>query len=242
MQLMTIGEVAERAGVTVRTLHHYEQLGLVEATTRTASGHRRYGRGAIERLQRVKSLQQLGLGLAEIGRLMAGEALSPARIVAEQLERLRAQREALDRLEAQLRRLARLLEAGASDDDEAVMVFLKTLEEMTMYDKFLTTEQRQIIDDHHATAGPAAEAEWNAALTGLRAAMEAGTAPDDPTVQALVARWHAAAEAFAPADDGALHDAMLKAMHEEPQALADHGLDAELFAFIGRAAAAADHA
>ena len=72
MRLMKIGEVAERAGVTVRTLHHYEKLGLVKSATRTESGHRLYGRVAVERLHMVRSLKQLGLGLGEIARLLAG--------------------------------------------------------------------------------------------------------------------------------------------------------------------------
>jgi len=242
MKLLKIGEIARRAGVTVRTLHHYEELGLVEATARTESGHRLYGRGAIERLQRVKALQQMGLGLRDIGALLAGEATSPRRLVAQQLERLRGQREAIDRLEAQLLRLARLLDAGASDDDEAVTVFLKTIEEMTMYDRYLTTDQKQAVDAQHTAAGASAQAEWDASLAGLRAEMEAGTAPADARVQALLKRWHTAAEAFAPSGDEGLHEAMMKVMHEEPQALADHGLDAELFAYIGRAAAPGEHA
>ena len=60
MTLIKIGELAKRAGVSVRTLHYYEEIGLLMPASRTEAGHRKYGRQAIERLQQVKSLQHLG--------------------------------------------------------------------------------------------------------------------------------------------------------------------------------------
>ncbi len=241
MKPLKIGQVAKRAGVSVRTLHYYEEIGMLGPVDRTASGHRFYGRGAVERLQQIKGLQQLGFSLSEVNELLSGGGVVPARLVADQLERLRTKRVAIDRLEAQLVRLAERLESGFRDDTDAVDVFLKTIEEMTMYDKYLTTEQMKSVDAMHGAADNTAEAEWNDSLAGLRAEMEAGTDPGDPKVQALVGRWHQAAGAFMPADDASLHEGVMNALHSEPEALAAHGLDAELFAFIGRAAAPGDH-
>lgn len=62
-----VGELADATGLTVRTLHHYEGIGLLAASGRTSSGHRRYGRADVERLYRICSLRRLGLSLAEIG-------------------------------------------------------------------------------------------------------------------------------------------------------------------------------
>ncbi|MBW2731668.1 MAG: TipAS antibiotic-recognition domain-containing protein [Deltaproteobacteria bacterium] len=139
------------------------------------------------------------------------------------------------------RRLAQLLEQGQSDDADAVEVLLKTMEVMSMYEKYLTDEQLKRVNDQHAAAGADAEAEWNVSLQGLRSELAAGTDPSAAAVQALVARWHQAAEAFMPADDEGLHAGMMKALHNEPEALAQHGLDAELFAYIGRALAPTEH-
>ncbi len=239
MKLLKIGEVAKRAGVTVRTLHHYEEVGLLVPDLRTDAGHRLYGRDSIERLQQIQSLQQLGMSLTEVGALLRGGDVSPRRIVANHLAELAVRREALDRLEAQLRRLAVFLDAGADDDAEAVALYLDALETMTMYDTDLSPEQLERVKDAHAAAGPTAEAEWRASLAALRDAMNAGTGPTDPADKALVGRWHEVASTFLPGDDESLHEGVMKALHEEPQALADHGLDAELFAYIGRAAAPA---
>ena len=61
-----IGEVARRAGLTIRTLHHYEEIGLIGPVARSDSGHRLYGSGDIERLYVIAALRGLGMPLAEI--------------------------------------------------------------------------------------------------------------------------------------------------------------------------------
>lgn len=63
---MTVGEVARLAGLTVRTLHHYDEIGLVVPAERTEAGYRLYGRSEVERLQEVLLFRELGFGLDEI--------------------------------------------------------------------------------------------------------------------------------------------------------------------------------
>lgn len=63
---MTVGQIARIAGVTVRTLHHYDEIGLVVPTTRTESGYRLYGDPQVERLQEVLFFRELGFPLEEI--------------------------------------------------------------------------------------------------------------------------------------------------------------------------------
>jgi MerR family copper efflux transcriptional regulator len=61
-----IGELAQRAGVTVRTIRYYEELGILECSERRGSCHRRYGDRDLVRLARVRQLKGYGLSLAEI--------------------------------------------------------------------------------------------------------------------------------------------------------------------------------
>ncbi len=63
---MTVGEVARRAGLTVRTLHHYDEIGLVVPERRTEAGYRLYGHREVERLQEVLFFRELGFGLDAI--------------------------------------------------------------------------------------------------------------------------------------------------------------------------------
>ena len=65
----TVGEMARHAGVTIRTLHHYDELGLVVAH-RQPNGHRVYGQAAMELLQQVRFYRELGFPLDRIKRIM----------------------------------------------------------------------------------------------------------------------------------------------------------------------------
>lgn len=68
--LVRVGDLAAAAGLTVRALHHYEQIGLLRPSARTAAGHRMYGPEAIERLYRIIRLRRVGLSLDQIGRAL----------------------------------------------------------------------------------------------------------------------------------------------------------------------------
>src|SRR5690625_418342 len=98
---MRVGEIAAATGVTVRTLHHYETLGLVVPRGRSAAGHRLYDETAIRQLYRVSMLRSLGMSLAQV-RLAAdldpsklhdmfSEHLALATERIEQQQRVRAQ-------------------------------------------------------------------------------------------------------------------------------------------------------
>ncbi|WP_394934855.1 heavy metal-responsive transcriptional regulator [uncultured Ilumatobacter sp.] len=63
---MQIGELANTAGVTTKTIRYYESIGVLDEPARTDSGYRSYGPAAVERLDFVKQAQSTGLALAEI--------------------------------------------------------------------------------------------------------------------------------------------------------------------------------
>ncbi|AKH84852.1 MerR family transcriptional regulator [Streptomyces sp. CNQ-509] len=83
---LTVGRVAELAGVSVRTLHHYDEIGLVRPSARTAAGYRAYAAGDVERLREVLGYRRLGFGLREIAELVD----DPATDAVAHLRRLRA--------------------------------------------------------------------------------------------------------------------------------------------------------
>ncbi|WP_426508665.1 MerR family transcriptional regulator [Dactylosporangium sp. McL0621] len=107
---LTVGRVAELAGVTVRTLHHYDEIGLAQPSSRTAAGYRAYTSGDVERLREVLAYRRLGFGLREIAHLVD----DPATDAVAHLRRLRGllldQR---DRAAAMVTAIDRELEARA---------------------------------------------------------------------------------------------------------------------------------
>ena len=90
-----MGELAALAGVTIRTLHHYDEVGLLSPSGRTAAGYRRYGRAEVERLLHILVYRELGFDLARIMRILDDPAVNA-------IEHLRQQRA---RLEEQLTRV-----------------------------------------------------------------------------------------------------------------------------------------
>ena len=67
---LTVGAVARLAGVTVRTLHHYDEIGLLSASGRSEAGYRRYADADLDRLQRILFYRELGFGLEQIKDVM----------------------------------------------------------------------------------------------------------------------------------------------------------------------------
>ena len=101
----SVGQVAELAGVTVRTLHHYGRIGLLEPQDRSGAGYRRYGDEDLQRLQHILFYRELGFSLEEIGAILAEPGGTAG-------GHLRRQRELLTR------RIARLQHMVAAVDKE----------------------------------------------------------------------------------------------------------------------------
>ena len=74
---LTVGAVARLAGVTVRTLHHYDEIGLLSASGRSDAGYRRYADADLERLQRILFFRELGFGLEQIRDVMTDGSTDP---------------------------------------------------------------------------------------------------------------------------------------------------------------------
>jgi len=90
-------EFAELAGVTVRTLHHYDRIGLLKPKKRSGAGYRLYRLADLERIEQIVALKFLALPLAEIRRVLDREPLSLAQALARQRVGLLEKRRLLDR-------------------------------------------------------------------------------------------------------------------------------------------------
>ncbi len=93
----TVGQLAELTGVTVRTLHHYDQIGLLTPAGRTGSGYRRYDAADLARLQQIVLYRRLELPLGDIAELLASGA-SPEEHLRRQREAVIARRDELSEL------------------------------------------------------------------------------------------------------------------------------------------------
>ncbi len=97
-----VGELATATGLTVRTLHYYEEIGLLAASSRTAAGHRLYDDADVERLYRICLLRRLGLPLGEIGQALDDPAWSLHAAMATHLREVERRLESANRLRSRL--------------------------------------------------------------------------------------------------------------------------------------------
>jgi DNA-binding transcriptional MerR regulator len=169
--LLSIGELARRTGLPVRTIRFWSDAGVLPRATRTESGRRLYDAACADQAELVATLRELGLGLADVRRVLAGQA-SIAEVAAAHRDALDAQIRVL-----QLHRaaMAVVVKRSASDEEKAMMTKLAEMP---------AAERRQMIDDFLAEVfqglepSPARAQRWAAAWD----------LPDDPS-PGLVDAW-----------------------------------------------------
>ena len=95
---LSIGSLSRLSGVSIRALHHYDQIGLLQPSEVAASGYRYYDDAAIERLWQILFYRELDFPLGDIGEILSSPAFDKNRALKEHLSLLTQKRERLDRL------------------------------------------------------------------------------------------------------------------------------------------------
>lgn len=200
---MKVGAVARRTGLTIRTLHHYDEIGLLRPSLHNDSGHRLYTAADVARLQQVLSLRQLGLSLDETRACLDRPEFNAVETIRLHLARLRERIEVQKRLCDRLENIAAHFNAA---EEVSADEFFQAIEEMTMMDKVYTPEQQEQLKKRAEEIGPdrirQGSEDWAELIAAVRAEMEKGTDPAAPEVQALAGRWQRLINAFTGGDPG----------------------------------------
>lgn len=187
--LISIGELARRSGVPVKTLRYYSDIGIVPPAERTASGYRLYGEEERLRLETVRTMRGLGFGLDQI----AG-ALERRRDLRETIA---MQVRAVESRIGELRRVAVVLRTALERADEPTSAHLARLETLA---RLSTAERTALLDDflEDVARNAPADTVWRDWWAGFREA-SLPELPDNPTDEQLNA-WLELAELLADAD------------------------------------------
>ena len=197
----TVKQVARLSGVSVRTLHHYDEIGLLKPACVGANGYRYYGREELLRLQQILFHRELGFSLEEIGRTLDAKGF-------DKVAALRAHRA---KLEAETRRYRQLMRT--IDDTLASLEGETKMADTAMYRGFDPAKQAEYEQELVAKGGPAMQthideakagmagwkqsdfdamqAEADAIEAGMAKALVDGLPADSATVVALMRRQHA---------------------------------------------------
>ena len=192
---LRIHEFAKKTGVTVRTLHHYDRVGVLKPR-KTRHGYRVYGDADAARLDRITVLKFLGLSLTDIKASLANDS--------RRTELLKVQRYSLGHKRQLLAIAVDMLDQieRGSPDWTDLAAFTREVgghsnPEMPWRNRRLDEARRKIVSRRM---------QWNSTLSDyelnrdIRAAIARGDTPDTPAGQALVARWRDSIERFTGGD------------------------------------------
>ncbi len=197
-------EFAARAGVTVRTLHHYDRLGLLKPSGYTASGYRLYGERDFARLHQIMTLKFIGLPLRQIKGILERNEL-------DLLETLRLQRKLIEeqrrRLDVALAAIEKAESVIASGDETNWEAFKKIIEVIDMENNmewvknYYTEEQLAELGKRWSPElQEKAERDWASLIKDVGAAVGQGEDPASARAQTLAARWSELIEGFTGGD------------------------------------------
>lgn len=208
-----ISRVARMAGVSARTLRHYDEIGILAPAHVAANGYRWYGRRELLRLQRIMLLRKLGMPLATIAEALDGETDELAALCHHR-EQLAAERDRLDRILGTVDRTIAGLRGGPSTSDADFFVGLAEAKDRLRADLHVRYGERAESHLTHAervTAGWTREDHERAAeqgrrlLTRMAQARQSGVDPHDEQALDLVSEHYQGVRALWPADAAAYH-------------------------------------
>lgn len=214
MRLLKVGQVAKKTGLTVRALHHYEEIGLLKSTYRTEVGHRLYSVEDLFALQKLMMLQQLGFSLKDILQWMHQDDVSLPSLIDQYAAHLSLQVKQQEKLIHRLKKLQEVIAQQVEVDDEFI---IETLRKTIMIEKYFSEEQVQQLAARKEAMGDErihqAEQEWQSLFDAFRILMQDNQLVTSDTAQALAKRALELVEQFTGGD--AAMDQSLHQMYEE---------------------------
>jgi DNA-binding transcriptional MerR regulator len=235
---MKVGDLAQRTGISVRTLHYYDEIGLLSPAQRTESGYRLYGEADVIRLQQVMSLRQIGFSLEQIRQCLDQREYSLLEVVQMQLSRLQQRIQEQQQLCCQLESIAHRLSV---QEEVTLQELLQLIEVTTMLDKYYTPEQLNYLATRREELGQEriqqVEAEWQHLIEQVRTEMVTGQNPSSESVQILAQQWSRLIQEFTGGDAGILNSLQTLYQQEGSPQASQGMLDPEVMEFMSKALA-----
>ena len=199
---MRIQEFAKETGVTVRTLHHYDRLGLLQPE-RTESGYRMYGERELIRLQRITVLKFIGCPLQEIKELVDRNPDDLRSTLELQKEALERRRKTLDGALKAVEKARSVLDDLGKADWQTLKTIVETIEMEQNTDwmnKYYSPDAQKELEKRREELGSDAiqkgQKDWAVLLAECEQAVKAGVDPKSERGQQLAKRWLELVSAF----------------------------------------------
>ncbi len=199
-------EFAKRAGVTIRALHHYDRLGLLKPSGRTAAGYRLYTDRDLVRLEQIVTLKFIGFPLSQIRDVLHRKDLDAAAMLRQQRRIVAEKREHLDRAIKAIERAEQVLASGEQADWEPFRKIIEVIQMQTRKNwmkKYYSEEQ---LENLRSRWSPEVQAEsergWKELARDVEAAIARGESPDSETGHKVAERRQKLLDLFTGGDPG----------------------------------------
>jgi len=200
-------EFAMLAGVTVRTLHHYDRLGLLKPTSRTSNGFRLYGERDFARLQQILTLKFIGFSLSQIKEILDRREFDLSETLRLQRNVIRTQRDRLNLALEAINRAEQTFEKSNSTDWESYKEIIEVInmeQNMNWTKKYYSENAQAKIEKRKHLWSPELQEkvtrDWAELVADIEAAMADGTKPNETRAQALASRWRSLVNEFTGGD------------------------------------------
>jgi MerR family transcriptional regulator, thiopeptide resistance regulator len=194
--LFQASEFAQRAGVTVRTLHHYDRLGLLKPTRYTEAGYRLYSGADFARLQQIVTLKFIGLSLKQIKEILNRKSFDLAGALSVQRQVITQKRQQLDLAIKAIEKAEKSIAGRSGPDWQAFQEIIEVISmenNMEWTKKYYSEEASADIAKRAATISPEvieqSQRDWAALIKEVEAVMANGETPTGEKAQALAQRW-----------------------------------------------------
>lgn len=204
MRQFKVREFAERSGVTVRTLHHYDSVGLLRPSYHTESGYRLYSERDLARLQQIVTLKFIGLSLKQIRELLDGGIYDLAEMLRVQRTMLEQKRQGLDMAIQALSNAERTIAEGGSPDGDAFENIIRVINmenNKEWMKNYYSADQLEQLDRRWTEESDSiaqTQKDWAALIAEVEASLHED--PAGERAQALAARWQELIDRFTLGD------------------------------------------
>jgi len=202
-----VSEFAQKTGVTVRTLHHYDRLGLLRPSGRTQAGHRLYGERDFARLEQIVTLKFIGMPLRQIKELLEGGELDLESTLRLQRRLLQEKRRQVDAAIQAIEEAERSIQSGSAPELAALKKIIEVMERQNSMEwtkKYYSEEAQAKIAERGREWTPemqaAVEQKWKALISDVEAAIAAKLDPASAKAGELALRWQELIRGFTGGD------------------------------------------
>ena len=202
-----ISEFAEKAGVTVRTLHHYDHLGLLKPSGRNGAGYRLYGERDLARLQQIVTLKFIGLPLRQIKDLLDRSDLDLAATLRLQRGLLKEKYQQIARAIQAIDEAELAMKSSSRPDWAALKKIIEVMEMESSMDwtkKYYSPEAQAKVEERKKLWTPELQArvtqQWQELVAEIETAIASGEDPAGAKAQSLAQRWSELVRGFTGGD------------------------------------------